>query len=349
MSEMPAKPPERLEILPQLRRLHDAGLLKPKSRVLFYGCGLTEGMHWLKKNNFSVHGYDPWPKFGYPELPEGKFDYVLVAYPLERDKTVEARLLRAYDYLRPGGNMVLVVRNWGPWAAKAEGSTPEDAAQALCDLLSSHVQAPLAPRLPIPDPEDPALCVMLRRPGNYLAKLPYEWVNTPEALARMLETLRKIPRIALDVETTLEEPRIICTIQIGMAGKTYIVDALAFNELEAFRDILESPAIEKIIHNASFEEQMFAKHGIRIRNIYDTLPASRKKHRSKKTEGGHKLGEVCERELGVFLDKSLQTSDWTQRPLTEEQLNYAAVDAEVLLELYDIFNPPPPPQTMDLF
>lgn len=38
--------------------------------------------------------------------------------------------------------------------------------------------------------------------------------------------------------------------------------------------------------------------------------------------------------LGVMLDKSLQCSDWGQRPLTDEQILYAANDASCLLDLF---------------
>jgi ATP-dependent helicase Lhr and Lhr-like helicase len=39
----------------------------------------------------------------------------------------------------------------------------------------------------------------------------------------------------------------------------------------------------------------------------------------------------------VELDKREQTGDWTRRPLTESQVNYAALDAEVLLRLFAHF------------
>ncbi|HRT22439.1 MAG TPA: hypothetical protein P5318_20190, partial [Candidatus Hydrogenedentes bacterium] len=113
-------------------------------------------------------------------------------------------------------------------------------------------------------------------------------------------------------------------------------------------ELMENPRIEKLIHNAQFETRMFAQYGIRIHPVYDTLIVSRKKHR-KGAEGGHKLDDVCERELGIYLDKSLQTSDWTRRPLSPEQLAYAAVDAEVLLALHRAFEPPAPPETLPLF
>jgi ribonuclease D len=49
---------------------------------------------------------------------------------------------------------------------------------------------------------------------------------------------------------------------------------------------------------------------------------------------------VCERELGVSLDKGEQTSDWGRRPLDAEQIRYAALDAEVLLGLFDRLGDP---------
>ena len=44
---------------------------------------------------------------------------------------------------------------------------------------------------------------------------------------------------------------------------------------------------------------------------------------------------VCERELGIELDKTEQTSDWSARPLSKRQLAYAALDVEVLPSLWD--------------
>jgi ATP-dependent Lhr-like helicase len=53
---------------------------------------------------------------------------------------------------------------------------------------------------------------------------------------------------------------------------------------------------------------------------------------------------VCERELGILLDKSSRTSNWSRRPLDPDQLMYAALDAEVLLMLYDLFSNGPQQQ-----
>jgi hypothetical protein len=47
------------------------------------------------------------------------------------------------------------------------------------------------------------------------------------------------------------------------------------------------------------------------------------------------LSSVVRRVCGLPLDKGQQMSDWGERPLTREQLQYAAVDAHVLTVLYN--------------
>ena len=47
------------------------------------------------------------------------------------------------------------------------------------------------------------------------------------------------------------------------------------------------------------------------------------------------LAYLAEAVLGSSLDKSLQTSNWESRPLTTAQLEYAARDASVLIDIYD--------------
>ena len=89
-----------------------------------------------------------------------------------------------------------------------------------------------------------------------------------------------------------------------------------------------------MIHNAPFERRILGEHGITIQNVFDTLKTSRTLF-GKSASGGHGLSAVCKRELGITIDKSEQTSNWAQRPLNESQLSYAAIDAEVLIDLYD--------------
>jgi ATP-dependent Lhr-like helicase len=70
--------------------------------------------------------------------------------------------------------------------------------------------------------------------------------------------------------------------------------------------------------------------------VFDTMEHS-ERLRDKHSLGGHSLATVRERELGASIDKRQQTSNWSRRPLDADQLRYAALDAEVLLGLYERF------------
>ncbi|KAJ4726700.1 putative 3-5 exonuclease [Melia azedarach] len=72
-----------------------------------------------------------------------------------------------------------------------------------------------------------------------------------------------------------------------------------------------------------------------ITSIYNHL---HHKHLGRKLPRETKsLATICKEVLGISLSKELQCSDWSHRPLTEEQINYAARDAHCLLEIFNIF------------
>ena len=356
MSETPKTAPNKHlskdlseDVIPAVQRLLEAGFLRPKRRVLGYGCGRGAYVAWLKRYKMDVCGYDPYPPFGYSQMPEGFFDDVILAYLMTRLKTDDRRretLDKAGRHLRPGGQLLILSRDWRHAGGRDRQPDRESAQAYLRALLDpAHYDRVV---FPDPAPGSPEIALVARRSGLHLAQRPYDWVADTAELGALCKRLEKAPLVALDIETTLVEPREVCTIQLATPDHTWIIDARGL-PLDPVQRVLENDQVTKVIHNAIFEEQVLARYGIKIRNIYDTLTASRKKHRRGDTGGGHKLGEVCERELGIYIDKSPQTSDWTQRPLTSEQLAYAAIDAEVLIDLYNAFNPPPPPQTLDLF
>lgn len=167
---------------------------------------------------------------------------------------------------------------------------------------------------------------------------PVRWITRDEDLPALCEALRGEPCLGLDVETTIHS-HVLCLVQIASSRETYLLDALELSDLEPLTALLADPAIVKVIHNASFERSVLGQHGLTIEGVVDTLHVSRQR-RGYKVDGGHTLKVVCERELGVAIDKSEQVSDWSQRPLSERQVAYAALDAEVLLQLYERFGRP---------
>ncbi|MBA2321037.1 MAG: DEAD/DEAH box helicase, partial [Deltaproteobacteria bacterium] len=171
----------------------------------------------------------------------------------------------------------------------------------------------------------------------YRPQRPALFVDHDDAVRAVCAELATEAVVALDVETTLDT-HALCLVQFATATRTVIIDPLALASLAPLRELLESAATVKVIHNAAFERGVFARLGIGLVNVFDTLWASRA-IRGPDALGGHSLAAVCERELGVTLDKGEQTSSWGRRPLRAEQFAYAAVDVEVLHLLYRWMQP----------
>ena len=175
----------------------------------------------------------------------------------------------------------------------------------------------------------PAELPLLRRDNNQ----PVIWVRTVPQLEEAVAKLMSESVVGLDTECTLTS-RTLCLIQMASREATYLIDALALADLEPLSRILASTETTKLVHYAPFERQILSRHGLRLDAIRDTRDVSRRLRPDVK---GHSLREVCAREFGLELDKLEQVSDWSRRPLTENQLTYAALDAEVLLRLHTHF------------
>jgi ribonuclease D len=86
-----------------------------------------------------------------------------------------------------------------------------------------------------------------------------------------------------------------------------------------------------VAHNARFDEGMLIGAGLKPAAFVDTLRLARSALRLP----SYSLAGVSAHLLGIELDKSFQKSNWRRRPLTRAQLDYAATDARVTLQVYD--------------
>ncbi len=196
----------------------------------------------------------------------------------------------------------------------------QGAASLLREALA-RIEPP--PPVAIPEPE-------YARPEREI-----RYVTDGAALQTLCYDLLAEPVVALDVETTIFDHE-LCLIQFGTPRYNAIIDVLGLDDLTPVIDVLESPRVLKVIHNASFERSVFQRVNVEINNVFDTLKVSREL-RGRKIDGGHGLAAVCERELSIALDKGEQKSDWRRRPLTPRQRAYAALDVEVLVGLHQHF------------
>ncbi len=122
-------------------------------------------------------------------------------------------------------------------------------------------------------------------------------------------------------------------IQIGFSDtELHLVDAVALPELPGLGAVLADPKVELILHDAIQDLQILCRHtGSRPCRVFDTRRAA--------GFAGHlstiSLSNLLKDALDVHLAKEHTRSNWLQRPLSDEQQEYALDDIRYLPELCD--------------
>lgn len=169
-----------------------------------------------------------------------------------------------------------------------------------------------------------------------------EYIGKQQTLAEVIERIKNASAIALDIETINwwdRDAERVALVQLAFREhddtqlpiRVAVIDPLVGVDLNALRLLLELSMKPKVIHNASFDAVKLVKHfSINTSPIYDTMLAARRSGEKKCS-----LKAQVETHLGIQMDKTEQRSDWSHRPLSDEQLSYAALDASCTLLLYE--------------
>ncbi len=154
--------------------------------------------------------------------------------------------------------------------------------------------------------------------------------ETPEALARVVaELARGTGPIAVDTERAsgYRYGQRAYLIQLRREGSgSFLIDPIALPDLPGLAEALTGP--EWVLHAASQDLPCLAELGLRPATLFDTELAGRLLGMPRVG-----LGPMVEQVLGRALAKQHGAADWSQRPLPEAWLEYAALDVEVLIEL----------------
>jgi DNA polymerase III epsilon subunit-like protein len=173
---------------------------------------------------------------------------------------------------------------------------------------------------------------------NYMYATPsysFDWIRNADELEQVAALLSKEPIISVDTETSGWQTgnEQLCLIQIGVptTKRVFLVDVLSTGAPLPLAPLFASPEQVFVAHNASFEERQLARYDMKVKGVRDTLSMSRE---LRPDLPNHTLRTCCKLLLGKELRKEEQTSDWSLRPLSDSQVDYARLDAEVALDLY---------------
>lgn len=160
----------------------------------------------------------------------------------------------------------------------------------------------------------------------------YILVDTAEALAETVERLRGSEALAIDTEADsfFSYRESCCLVQItGDDTPDFIIDPLAVKDLSPLQPLTSDPKITKIFHGADYDVvSMKRDFGLTFTNLFDTMISAQ--------ATGHErfgLSDLVMRYFGAKLDKKWQRHDWSARPLTKPQLDYARLDSHFLHHL----------------
>lgn len=161
-----------------------------------------------------------------------------------------------------------------------------------------------------------------------------QYIADPASLQAFCRQLREKERFALDTEFVGEDsfvPRLEL-IQVAADGLCAAIDFPAIGSLDHFADLLHDPQIEKVVHAGRQDLELFYTHTGQVpAPIFDTQMAAAMVGYGTQVA----YASLVQRVLGTKLEKSHTLSNWSQRPLTSEQIAYALEDVQFLLPVYE--------------
>ncbi len=155
-------------------------------------------------------------------------------------------------------------------------------------------------------------------------------------VAGLAERARAEGRLGIDTEF-MPEGRyrpLLCLVQVVVGTEIVIFDPIGGPEFDPapLADCLADPGVEIILHAGRQDVALLRRAwGTDVTNVFDTQVAAGFAGFSAQAGYLGLLNDV----LRIRLKKSASFTRWDQRPLTEEQLSYAAEDVEHLLPLAD--------------
>jgi ribonuclease D len=160
----------------------------------------------------------------------------------------------------------------------------------------------------------------------------YQFMDRTEDAAALAREWAGVKKIAVDTEFVRESTYSaqLCLMQVSDGERVVCLDMLALGGPGPFASLLVDPQVRKVFHSARQDLEVLNEHlGAVPGPVWDTQVAAAMLGYPDQVGYTQLTGA----ELGVTLPKDHARTDWSRRPLSDEQLRYAAADVLWLLPL----------------
>ena len=162
-----------------------------------------------------------------------------------------------------------------------------------------------------------------------------EYIDKPEQLTDLCNRIKREPWIALDTEFLREKTYypVFCLLQIATPEWVVCVDPIALTDLSELFEVINNPEIIKVLHSCRQDLEIFYQETGKITApVFDTQIAA--PLLGFQENPGYAM--LVSSFSNVNLSKAHTRADWTIRPLSEAQIQYAADDVIYLCKIYQI-------------
>ena len=161
------------------------------------------------------------------------------------------------------------------------------------------------------------------------------YISTYEELSAFCERAARFNAIAVDTEFLRERtyhPR-LCLVQVATPDECVVIDVIAIDNLAPLAILMRDEGTVKVFHACSQDMEVLNYTLSALpAPIFDTQIAAAFLGERMQTSYNGMVHAFC----GVTLPKSESLTDWSRRPLTPEQIEYALDDVRYLIKAYDV-------------
>ena len=160
-------------------------------------------------------------------------------------------------------------------------------------------------------------------------------IETTAQLTEFCKHLKKSACVAVDTEFLREKTYYptLCLIQVASKEQAACIDVLSGLDLTPFWDVLMDKSVLKVVHSCRQDIEIFYDLIGKVPSpLFDTQVGAMVCGLGENVS----YHNLVQHFLHIDIDKASQVTDWSKRPLTPKQQEYALYDVVYLIKVYPL-------------